>query len=191
MTNVNNPNLMQTNRRDVLRGSILFGATAMTGLVATGAWAGAGAAKRPMPAPSLRGASPRFLRAQAEAQAAAAPVDLSRYERVRQNLVAPPFAPAHQEVATTPPRIVVDEETEASIRALTCNGSVPGLLIIVHQADYVELTLRNPAESRIEHNINFHASTGALGCGLGCGLGGGLLAGEHTGQVTAPHVIGT
>jgi len=107
---------------------------------------------------------------------------------VKQELVAPPFAPAHEQVATGGPKIieitmetterlmVVDEDTGASIWALTYNGSVPGPLIICHEGDMVELTLRNPTDSMMEHNIDFHASTGALG-------GGGLThvyPGEET-----------
>ncbi|OWY06246.1 copper-containing nitrite reductase [Thioclava sp. IC9] len=179
-----NPALVKTNRRNVPRGSLLAGAAAMT--------AGAGMAgtpsKRMAPHVAPRPAAPKFILAEAEAQVAAPKVDLSGYTRVRQELVAPPFAPAHEQVATGGPKIVeirmetkevlltVDEDTGASIWALTYNGSVPGPLIIVHQDDYVELTLANPADSQMEHNIDFHASSGALG-------GGGLThvyPGEET-----------
>ena len=80
------------------------------------------------------------------------------------------------EMVTEERLMVVDADTGASIWALTYNGSVPGPLIIVHEGDYVELTMRNPASSEMEHNIDFHASTGALG-------GGGLThiyPGEET-----------
>ncbi len=184
MTKFINPGLVPTSRRNVLRGSVLAGAAALTGGLAKGA----AATPHRMPTPSLRGASPRFLQAEAQAQSEAAPVDLSGYERVKQELVAPPFAPVHEQTATGAPKIVeiemiteerlmvVDEDTGASVWALTYNGSVPGPLIIVHQGDYVELTLKNPPESQMEHNIDFHASTGALG-------GGGLThvyPGEET-----------
>jgi len=36
---------------------------------------------------------------------------------------------------------------------------------VVHQGDYVELTLVNPAGNEMPHNIDFHAATGALGGG--------------------------
>lgn len=184
MTKFINPGLVPTSRRNVLRGSVLAGAAAMTGALASHA----NATPRRMPTPSLRGASPQFLQAEAQAQAAAPAIDLSGYERVRQELVAPPFAPVHDQVASGAPKIVeiemiteerlmtVDEDTGATVWALTYNGSVPGPLIIVHQDDYVELTLKNPAESQMEHNIDFHAATGALG-------GGGLThvyPGEET-----------
>ena len=183
MTKFINPGLMKTSRRNVLRGSVLAGAAAMTG-------AGAMSAPR---APKLHGvnaASAKLYKA-ADPQTAATdakPADLSGYTRVKQELVAPPFAPDHEQVATGGPKIVeitmetterlmvVDEDNGAEIWALTYNGSVPGPLIIVHEGDMVELTLRNPTDSMMEHNIDFHASTGALG-------GGGLThvyPGEET-----------
>ncbi|HUH40154.1 MAG TPA: copper-containing nitrite reductase, partial [Castellaniella sp.] len=47
------------------------------------------------------------------------------------------------------------------------DGSMPGPTMVVHEGDYVELTLVNPATNALEHNIDFHAATGALG---GAGL---------------------
>lgn len=38
-------------------------------------------------------------------------------------------------------------------------------MIVVHEGDYVELTLKNPQSNTMAHNIDFHASTGALGGG--------------------------
>ena len=173
MTKTFNPGLMPTSRRNVLRGSVLAGAAAMTGALAGSAKATA----LRMPRPNSQAAAPQFILAQSQAQAAAAPVDLSGMERVKQRLVRPPFAPQHEQVATGEPRIVeiemvvderlmvVDEDTGASIWAMTYNGSVPGPLIIVHQNDYIELTLRSRSKNQLEHNIDFHASTGALGGG--------------------------
>ena len=40
---------------------------------------------------------------------------------------------------------------------------VPGPMIVCHQGDYIELTLRSAPSNQLEHNIDFHASTGALG----------------------------
>ena len=111
-----------------------------------------------------------------QAQAAVASVDLSKLPRVRQTMVAPPFAPEHEQVAAGGPKIVevtlIIEEKKmvldgdgAEVWALTYNGSVPGPLIVVHEGDYVELTLRNLKTNAMEHNIDFHAATGALGGG--------------------------
>jgi nitrite reductase (NO-forming) len=108
--------------------------------------------------------------------AAAAPADLSKLQRVKQQLVPPPFAPVHEQTAGPEPRIIEvsmdiieqkmvidDEGTE--VWALTFGGSVPGPLIVAHEGDYVELTLRNLPSNIMEHNIDFHSSTGALGGG--------------------------
>ncbi len=102
--------------------------------------------------------------------------DVKRLERVTQTLVAPPLLPDHEQVAPGPPKVVqvrmVTEEklmavgpNGGQIWALTFNGSVPGPIIVVHQDDYVELTLVNPLTSSLVHNIDFHAATGALGGG--------------------------
>jgi nitrite reductase (NO-forming) len=110
------------------------------------------------------------------AAAATAATDLSKLQRVQQKLVEPPFAPEHEQTAGPEPKIIEvtldivekkmvidDEGTE--VWALTFGGSVPGPLIVAHEGDYIELTLRNLPSNIMEHNIDFHASTGALGGG--------------------------
>lgn len=191
MTKIINPGLMPTSRRNVLRGSVLAGAAAMTGALASSAKATA----LRMPIPNSQTAAPQFILAESQAQSTAAPVDLSGLERVKQRLVRPPFAPQHDQVATGEPRIVeiemvvderlmvVDEDTGASIWAMTYNGSVPGPLIIVHQDDYIELTLRSQSKNQLEHNIDFHASTGALG--------GGALTHIYPGEEAVLHFKAT
>ena len=96
--------------------------------------------------------------------------------RQKIDLVAPPFVHAHDQVAKTGPmikeftltvhekKIVVDDDG-TTLNAFTYNGTVPGPLMVVHEGDYVELTLVNPATNSMEHNIDLHASTGALGGG--------------------------
>ncbi len=74
-------------------------------------------------------------------------------ERVTQELVAPPFLPLHEQVATGEPRVIqikmVIEEKEIEVEsgvfiwAFTFNGSVPGPIIVAHENDYIELTLVN------------------------------------------------
>ncbi len=97
-------------------------------------------------------------------------------ERVTQTFVTPPILPKHDQVAegdpkVVPIRMVIEEKLldvgpeGAKIWALTFNGSVPGPIIVVHQDDYVELTLVNPETNTLQHNIDFHAATGALGGG--------------------------
>ncbi len=112
-------------------------------------------------------------------------------KRVTQELVKPPFLPKHSIVAEGAPKIVevrlvveerklVIDNAGTEINALTFQGSVPAPIIVVHEGDYVELTLVNPknrsdsisdtehwdgnTKSNImSHNIDLHAVTGALG----------------------------
>jgi nitrite reductase (NO-forming) len=116
-------------------------------------------------------------------------------KRVKQELVKPPFLPKHSQRAEGGPKIVevrlVVEERDlvidsmgTKVNAMTFQGSVPGPIIVVHEGDYVELTLVNPRERKdsvkdtrhwdggttgniMSHNIDLHAVTGALG---GAGL---------------------
>ena len=102
-------------------------------------------------------------------------ISLDSLERVTQELVAPPFLPEHTQIASTEPKIIqvrmTVEEKEMQIESgvtahvMAFNGSIPGPIIVVHQDDYVELTLVNPATNSMTHNIDFHAATGALGGG--------------------------
>lgn len=94
---------------------------------------------------------------------------------VTQRMVEPPFLPEHSQVAEDEPVIVavdlIVEEKLIEIApgvktwALTFNGTVPGPMIVVHQNDYVQLTLINPPTNTMMHNIDFHAATGAMGGG--------------------------
>lgn len=97
-------------------------------------------------------------------------------ESVTVALVAPPFVHAHEQVAQGAPKIVkfrmttesktiVVDEAGTIFHAMTFNGSMPGPTMVVHQGDYVELTLVNPPTSTLPHNIDFHAATGAMGGG--------------------------
>lgn len=96
-------------------------------------------------------------------------------ERVTQELVAPPLLPEHTQVAIGGPKVIqirmTVEEKEMQIEpglkahVMTFNGSIPGPIVVVHQNDYVELTLVNPITNTMTHNIDFHAATGALGGG--------------------------
>jgi len=105
-----------------------------------------------------------------------AKIDISKLPRVKQKMVTPPFLPEHEQVATGGPKIVevtftieekriVIDNDGTEIWAFAYEGSVPGPMIVVHEGDYVELTLKNLATNAMEHNIDFHASTGALGGG--------------------------
>ncbi len=94
-------------------------------------------------------------------------------ERVKQELVAAPFLPKYEQVAEGKPKIVevtltaIEKKIEIApgefIWALTFNGAVPAPIIVVHQDDLVEVTLKNPATNTMQHNVDFHAATGEMG----------------------------
>ena len=104
-----------------------------------------------------------------------AKTDINKLPRITQELVAPPMFPAHEQVSTGQKvveiRMVIEEkrmvidDIGTEVWAFTYNGTVPGPMIVVHEDDYVELTLVNDATSSMVHNIDLHASTGALGGG--------------------------
>ncbi|MEJ1160104.1 copper-containing nitrite reductase [Prosthecomicrobium sp. N25] len=98
----------------------------------------------------------------------------AKLERVRATLVPPPAVMAHDQVARGGPKVVefrmtiqektvVVDEQGTTFQAMTFDGSMPGPTMVVHEGDYVELTLINPATNSMPHNIDFHAATGALG----------------------------
>lgn len=102
--------------------------------------------------------------------------DLSTLPRVKVKLVPPPFVHEHEQIATGGPKVVeftltiqekplVLDDMGTTVQAMTFDGSVPGPLMVVHQDDYVELTLVNPDTNQMQHNIDFHSATGALGGG--------------------------
>lgn len=105
-----------------------------------------------------------------------AEVDFDKLPRIKQELVAPPFLPEHDQVAKGGPKIVevrieVDEkkmvidEKGTEVWAFTYGGSVPGPIIVAHEGDYIEATLVNLKKNTMPHNVDFHAATGALGGG--------------------------
>ena len=102
--------------------------------------------------------------AQALAQNVTDGTDARQLETQTVELVAPPFVHDHQQATDEPPkvmkfRLVVEEKLltidpgGATVQGMTFNGSVPGP------------TLVNPSTNTLPHNIDFHASTGALGGG--------------------------
>lgn len=96
--------------------------------------------------------------------------------RQKVELVAPPFVHPHEQATEQGPRILefrlVVEEKEITIddegtklKAMTFNGSIPGPLMVMHEGDYAEITLANPATNSMPHNIDFHSAAGAAGGG--------------------------
>jgi nitrite reductase (NO-forming) len=111
-----------------------------------------------------------------ETNAAASAADIAKLERVKVELVKPPFVHAHTQKAVGGPKVyeftmtieekkMILDDKGTEVHAMTFDGSVPGPLMVVHQNDYVELTLINPDTNELQHNIDFHSATGALGGG--------------------------
>ena len=102
--------------------------------------------------------------------------DLATLPRQQVTLKRPPLVHDHDQVAKGGPKVVqftlpiVEQEIVidgegTKMHAMTFGGSIPGPLMVVHEGDYVEVTLVNPASNAMPHNIDFHAATGALGGG--------------------------
>jgi nitrite reductase (NO-forming) len=154
-------NQIQMTRRSILAGAAFAGAMA------------------PLVAASVASANEEIV------EAKATPVDISTLERVKLDLVKPPFVHAHTQKAEGGPKIyevtltieekkIVVDDAGTEVHAMTFDGSVPGPMIVVHQDDYVEVTLVNPETNELQHNIDFHSATG--------GLGGGALTVVNPGE---------
>src|SRR3546814_1818885 len=97
-----------------------------------------------------------------------------KLDRVKVDLVAPPLVHPHEQKAVSGPKVIeftmvieekkiVIDDKGTTMQAMTFNGSMPGPTMVVHEGDYVEITLVNPASNAMPHNVDFHAATGALG----------------------------
>jgi nitrite reductase (NO-forming) len=96
-------------------------------------------------------------------------------ERVTEELVAPPMLPKFDQIDNDDPKIIqvtltvqekkIEVAPGDSVWAFTYNGTVPGPIIVAHENDFIELTLKNPATNTQQHNIDLHAATGAMGGG--------------------------
>lgn len=119
--------------------------------------------------------------------AAPALADDLKLPREKVELVSPPFVHPHEQATKSGPKIVefkltirekevVIDDAGTKLQAMTFNGSIPAPMMVVHEGDYVELTLVNPETNTMPHNIDLHAATG--------GLGGGALTHVNPGEQT-------
>jgi nitrite reductase (NO-forming) len=102
-------------------------------------------------------------------------VNPDKLKHITETLVSPPFLPEFNQISSGDPVVVdikltavekkIEIEPGVFTWAFTFNGSVPAPIIVVHQNDYVELTLINPKTNTLVHNIDFHAATGGMGGG--------------------------
>ena len=84
----------------------------------------------------------------------AAAANVANLERVKVELVKPPFVHAHSQKADGGPKIheftlTIEEKTMilddqgTEVHAMTFNGSVPGPMMVVHQGENADLLHRN------------------------------------------------
>ena len=117
--------------------------------------------------------------------AVAGPADDLKLPRERVTLVAPPAVHPHEQATKAGPKIVefkltiqekevVIDDAGTKFHAMTFDGSMPGPMMILHEGDYMELTLVNPETNSMPHNIDLHSATG--------GLGGGALTHVNPGE---------
>ena len=101
--------------------------------------------------------------------------DGDNLQHVTEQLVAPPMLPKFDQTDNDDSKVIdvtlIAQEKKIEIApgdsmwAFTYNGTVPAPIIVAHQNDFIELTLKNPATNTQQHNIDFHAATGAMGGG--------------------------
>jgi len=83
---------------------------------------------------------------------------------------------AHEQATSQGPKIIefrlkaeekemVIDDQGTKLQAMSFNGTIPGPMIVVHEGDYIEVTLVNPDTNTMPHNIDFHSATGASGGG--------------------------
>ncbi len=71
--------------------------------------------------------------------------------------------PEHHEVELEVREMTAEIEEGKTFNFLTFGGQVPGPMIRVRQGDTVSLTMTNPPESKMQHNVDFHAVYGTGG----------------------------
>jgi nitrite reductase (NO-forming) len=69
----------------------------------------------------------------------------------------------HHDITLTTEEVVAEIEAGVTFSYMTFDGQVPGPMIRVRQGDTVSLTLENPPESQMGHNVDFHAVYGTGG----------------------------
>jgi len=111
------------------------------------------------------GAAAPALAATAAAADAAAPAPVADIIRQANDLPAPIArrAPAVVKVELETKELVGRLADGATYKYWTFNRKVPGPMVRVRAGDTVEVTLHNPADSTMMHNVDFHSVTGPGG----------------------------
>ncbi len=72
-------------------------------------------------------------------------------------------APSHHEIVLEAVEIESEIEPGVTFKFMTFNGQIPGPMIRVRQGDTVSLTMKNPPENNMPHNVDLHAVYGPGG----------------------------
>ena len=71
--------------------------------------------------------------------------------------------PTHHEIALSVREVTAPIEEGKTFNFLTYEGRVPGPMVRVRQGDTVSFSMENPPESKMAHNVDFHAVYGTGG----------------------------
>lgn len=100
---------------------------------------------------------------------ALAQVDVRTGEIVRAPTDVPPpigdREPTEIDVVLTTQELVAHLDSGTTFRYWTFDGTVPGPMIRARVGDTINVTIKNPLDSQMVHNIDFHAATGPGGGG--------------------------
>ena len=72
-------------------------------------------------------------------------------------------SPQTHEVTLTVEEVTAEIEPGVTFDYMTFDGQIPGPMVRVRQGDTVELTMENPPENAMPHNVDFHAIYGTGG----------------------------
>jgi len=72
-------------------------------------------------------------------------------------------SPREHEITLTTSEVVAEIEPDVTFTYMTFGDQVPGPMVRVRRGDTVRLTLENPEEMKMPHNIDFHAVYGPGG----------------------------
>ena len=126
------------------------------------------------------------------APALAGPADDLKLPRQKVELVAPPFVHAHEQATKAGPKIVefkmtirekevVIDDAGTKFHAMTFDGSMPGPMMVLHEGDYMELTLCDgcPGRRCADQGQSRRAGGAALEGDAGWCVRLSLRAGRH------------
>ena len=110
-----------------------------------------------------RAAGAALLAASALISPALAQVDVRTGEIVRAPTDVPPpigdREPTTINVELTTQELIAHLDSGTTFRYWTFNGAVPGPMIRARVGDTVNVSVKNPLDSQMVHNIDFHAAT--------------------------------